>query len=75
MKSVLRIGGEILPGVTAVGLLSLVLVSGCQKDQVEECVNDGVKSFGAAWIRLPPDEQAQWRFDFRRLCMKAAAGQ
>jgi hypothetical protein len=56
-------------------LVILVLVTGCQKDHVEECVNEGLKGYTSeVWSVLSPDQQADARRDLRMECMRAAAG-
>lgn len=61
-------------GVTAAVLLSLALLGGCQKDHIEDCVNDGIKAWGSAWQEKSSGDQAEERFAFRKECMAAAAG-
>jgi hypothetical protein len=61
---------------TAIAALAiLVLVTGCQKDHVEECVNEGLKGYTSeVWSVLSPDQKADTRRDLRMECMRAAAG-
>jgi hypothetical protein len=61
---------------TLAALAILVLVTGCQKDHVEECVQEAIKANHSPqqWSEWSSDIQADVRRDYRMECMKAAAG-
>ena len=61
---------------TLATLAILALVTGCQKDHVEECVQEAIKANHSPkqWSEWSSDIQADVRRDYRMECMKAAAG-
>jgi hypothetical protein len=69
-------GGTMSLLVVGAGLLFLALLAGCQKDQVEECVNDYIKTWKPEdWAAKSPEFQAEERLYYRKKCMRAATGQ
>ena len=64
-----------IKSTTLAALVILVLMTGCQKDQVEECLKDLIAGEGAAYQIQNNELKAMDRAAFRMACMQAAAGQ
>jgi len=74
-----RLGIRVFEGgamsLLVVGLLCLVLLAGCQKDQVEECLKDKIAANQKRYDSFKGEMQAHLRGQWREECMRAAAGQ